>query len=392
MAVKKRQLRDLGGSGLLARHSSMSPAEIAATYLTVSLPPSPEECGNSATPQPLTVAEIREGIAAAREALGVREALQWRSVARERLLEVWPEASREALAHDGRTVLQIVASALPELSIGPLEPWKGGTEREREAFMESVAQAVGVTSPGDWRRVTSAQLKALGCGPLLKEFGSARALVQATLAAQNVPMDSWEAAKCRPCEPLALWTRAENLRPFLTRVAQECDVREDCDWERVSREDIGNVHGGISFLRATTLARALAIVWPEKDWSGVARPARKASQRALRQAIEQLLCLEEGELLEDWRSALGSSQLELDLYVPRLRLALEYQGPHHYEELSFFAPLEVVQARDREKEELCAAEGIRLLAIPYWWDGSLPSLAASIHRAAPSLLPSLARH
>lgn len=388
--VTRRQIRELGGAGLLARHSSMSPAEVAARYLSFSLPP--PTLSPRAPSLPLTEAEICEGMAEAREALGVTEPLQWRRVRKNRLLEVWPLASRPALADDRRSVLEIVTCVWPHLrtSLGPLRKWNGGTVGERRKFMASVALAAGVSTPGDWRRVTSAQLKALGCGPLLKEYGSARGLLQATLVVGKSEADGWDVAKCRPCEPAAFWTREENLRHFLTRLAQECDVRQDSDWERVGREDISAIHGGVSFLRATTLAGALAVVWPEKDWRGVETPARKASQRALRQVTERLLCLEEGELLEDWRSALGGSKLELDLFVPRLRLALEYQGPHHYEEMPFFAPFEVVKARDREKEELCAAEGIRLVPIPYWWDRSLPSLAASLHRAVPSLLPSLA--
>jgi len=44
-----------------------------------------------------------------------------------------------------------------------------------------------------------------------------------------------------------------------------------------------------------------------------------------------------------------------------------------------------MQARDKEKKELCAGAGITLLDVPYWWDGSHGSLAATIHKARPDI-------
>jgi hypothetical protein len=55
--------------------------------------------------------------------------------------------------------------------------------------------------------------------------------------------------------------------------------------------------------------------------------------------------------------------LELDIFVPAFRLAIEYQGEQHYKPLSHLggaAQLEQVQKRDKMKLELCAANGIDL--------------------------------
>lgn len=75
---------------------------------------------------------------------------------------------------------------------------------------------------------------------------------------------------------------------------------------------------------------------------------------------------------------------EIDVAVPSLNLAFEYQGEQHYESnqlygevlsvFSFFFILfksESVKKKDSRKLDLCKEEGITLIQVPYWWDGGL---------------------
>ena len=58
--------------------------------------------------------------------------------------------------------------------------------------------------------------------------------------------------------------------------------------------------------------------------------------------------------------------LELDVYVPHLRLGIEYQGFQHFEPVEHWGgedALEDVRERDRRKRRLCTKNGIRLLVI-----------------------------
>lgn len=75
-------------------------------------------------------------------------------------------------------------------------------------------------------------------------------------------------------------------------------------------------------------------------------------------------------------------------FYPRvvLTVASEYQGEQHYHEVPIFGPLEVMQRRDAEKRRLCEEMGVRLVEVPYWWDGQLASLACTLHRRFPTLL------
>ncbi len=59
--------------------------------------------------------------------------------------------------------------------------------------------------------------------------------------------------------------------------------------------------------------------------------------------------------------------MELDIFFPSLSLAVEYQGEYHYRD-SYLSSSEAVKRRDQHKREYCAAYGITLIEIPYWWE------------------------
>lgn len=45
--------------------------------------------------------------------------------------------------------------------------------------------------------------------------------------------------------------------------------------------------------------------------------------------------------------------IELDVYLPELQLAFEYQGEQHYKPLHWVSDLTAQQKRDYEKQEAC---------------------------------------
>ena len=61
----------------------------------------------------------------------------------------------------------------------------------------------------------------------------------------------------------------------------------------------------------------------------------------------------------------------LDLYIPSLRTAIEYQGIQHYLPVEFFGGEDALSQRrdlDRVKKELCAANSVQLIEWPYSLD------------------------
>jgi hypothetical protein len=78
---------------------------------------------------------------------------------------------------------------------------------------------------------------------------------------------------------------------------------------------------------------------------------------------------------------------QLDVYIFNLALAFEYQGEQHYG-ISPYRRMntERLQDRDEEKKLLCKANGITLIEVPFWWDGSREQLEATIAQKRPELV------
>eukprot|EP01127_Copromyxa_protea_P009994 TRINITY_DN2402_c1_g1_i13.p1 TRINITY_DN2402_c1_g1~~TRINITY_DN2402_c1_g1_i13.p1 ORF type:complete len:100 (+),score=19.59 TRINITY_DN2402_c1_g1_i13:75-374(+) len=81
------------------------------------------------------------------------------------------------------------------------------------------------------------------------------------------------------------------------------------------------------------------------------------------------------EVLYDYHE----KNIEFDIWIPEIQLALEYQGEHHFRDFSRFiggTAMKVSKQRERDnnKREYCNRESIRLVEIPYWWDGNKESL------------------
>lgn len=63
------------------------------------------------------------------------------------------------------------------------------------------------------------------------------------------------------------------------------------------------------------------------------------------------------------------SQLSYDIYIPKLKIAIEYQGKQHYEPVDFFGGSETfleTQRRDVLKAKLSYKAGVKLIYINYW--------------------------
>lgn len=82
------------------------------------------------------------------------------------------------------------------------------------------------------------------------------------------------------------------------------------------------------------------------------------------------------------KSDLGH-QMSYDIYVPHLRLAIEYQGKQHFEPVSYFGGAESFKRtvqRDKLKKEISLKNNITLLYFNYWDDINTTILSEKISK------------
>jgi hypothetical protein len=72
-------------------------------------------------------------------------------------------------------------------------------------------------------------------------------------------------------------------------------------------------------------------------------------------------------------------------FIPSLSLAFEYQGESHYFSTITYGSSLKRQQMDEIKKDITSKIGITLISIPFWWNKSLSSLAATIRHYRPDV-------
>jgi len=71
----------------------------------------------------------------------------------------------------------------------------------------------------------------------------------------------------------------------------------------------------------------------------------------------------------------------VDICVPSLKLAIDYNGKYHYQKYDDrFRDVEVMEKKDEAKKEIVEAEGYTFVHIPYWWDNKMETLLSILPR------------
>ena len=390
LRVTARQVRDMGGSGLLNECGSVQNAlkeTFPSGHPFTTVPPTRrgKDYWGDAENRRAFVEQLRA-------TFEIKEVSDWKRVTHD---QVVAEGGPGILAHYG-TVFAMLRDNLgiEGLTIAqcrakvPQRHWDCADNRK--ALLEEIGAKLNVSGAGGWAAVSPAMFRAEGGGTLLAHYGQSMMRMLEDLLGGD---EDWRAFLARPVLPKEYWESAENVRAFLEHARDLLSISHEREWSRVSREEIRSVPGGGSFLHNRMRLRdALEMAYPHSDWKrnfSELGATKKSTQRWMKICMQQLF--PDMPVLEDFYHTVLASDakgkgLELDIFLPDLSLAVEFNGEHHYEELPFFAPLEVTQLRDREKQRRCEEAGIRLVTVPYWWDKSLPELAATIHASYPGIL------
>lgn len=178
--------------------------------------------------------------------------------------------------------------------------------------------------------------------------------------------------------PRNYWNNLDNVKHFFKIFEEKHQITKKEDWYRVSIDQIRN-SGGLGLLRKyKSFGNLLSAVFPEDEWEEkkFSRRDKRSEQRWLLIQLRKLL---PGiEIVEDFVhtgiTRDSGSQIEIDVFIPSHQIGFEYNGKHHYSELTSFGSLEMYKHRDFEKVELCKKLNIELHVIPYLWNGTADDL------------------
>lgn len=226
------------------------------------------------------------------------------------------------------------------------------------------------------------------------------------------------------------WKSIRNQRYFFSRIASFLNISNWKDWYSVNlysirasseieqREIDKLVRGVFKYEYSNDMYKALSSVFPEYPWnpklfiavkeketSSVANRnlyqyCASASQDHLKHAISVLFSpslfqLTKGNPLSIYLNYAHPKisplfpNMKLDLFIPELNLAFEYQGTQHFDNTDgangiFYSQMEN-RERDKVKLQVCSNIGISLIFVSHLWDRSISSLFYIILSAKPEL-------
>ena len=231
-------------------------------------------------------------------------------------------------------------------------------ENQKE-FLDDLFIKLNLISLDNWIKISKNKIIDEGGKSLLKRYNNNMKFLLTSI----YPNYPWENSA---------FNLHYNLAPLIKEWIKKYQINQKKDWFRLAVD--------ISF--KFELFETLSLFYPSEKWkkSNFLIRNKKTTQRLLfsfTQMIYPSLLIFENYFHP--KLIISNNNYELDIFIPALQLALEYQGQHHYDDLpAGFGGIELLQSRDEEKEKLAKDLNIKIIYIPYWWDQSLSSLLSSL--------------
>lgn len=288
--VAREDVRRLGGVALLHNHGGDMRAMLEKAFPEVQwakfLP------DNVWTADPFcSHRKRREFFDSMAREKGIHSAKGWECVRRVEVLSRGGKRLLERFHDDLRSALE---EAYPEEDFFGVKIHRKGRDRitkgilddpsEQRRLMDGIAKELGVSSPADWRSVSSVDVAERGGAALVVRHGSL------FKALSNIYSErQWDLFECRPYVPHGYWENHKNVTALMKKVKRELNIQSDEEWSRVSYAQLRTVPGAASMLSQVTLREALFSAFGLEFPSGSLGSGKKSSQYQLLQALSKLL-------------------------------------------------------------------------------------------------------
>lgn len=293
---------------------------------------------------------------------GLKSLNDWQYVPKTRIIHNGGHNLLLYYSYDIKKLLRSLYPTFPfEFDVLKLDPVSYFSKKENQlAFMNNLYQQLNLKSLDDWndvRKIVVSQNQ--GKVLLTHYYNNDMKKLLNTLYPNHV----W---------PLTREFYVQARKIFYQKYA----IQQKKDWYRIPvKFEITNIYELLKFF------------YPEEHWREELFLSRlkKARQRLLYSCIQEIY--PQFSRYEDYRhphinpKRCNTVVMELDIFLPSLNLALEYQGEQHYNDIpSAFSNLELYQTRDKTKEFLALHKDIHLYSIPFWWDTHPSSLFVTIQQ------------
>eukprot|EP01126_Amoeba_proteus_P063446 TRINITY_DN8747_c0_g5_i1.p1 TRINITY_DN8747_c0_g5~~TRINITY_DN8747_c0_g5_i1.p1 ORF type:complete len:215 (-),score=55.83 TRINITY_DN8747_c0_g5_i1:512-1156(-) len=164
------------------------------------------------------------------------------------------------------------------------------------------------------------------------------------------PEHNWLIWKFSPI-PTGFWNNPDNVVKYLNWLEGELGIKEKEDWYRISYDEISKLHGSKLLKKYGGIPKILKAFYPHVKWdlkkfspTTFGKKTQKRLKDSLQEVFTELEIIEEYRFQEFFFPGSGRP-VEVDIYIPKIKLAFEYQGEHHYNHSQLFGNSNQFQER-----------------------------------------------
>ena len=224
-----------------------------------------------------------------------------------------------------------------------------------------------INKPDDWYRVELRDLKKLYARSLTRYYKTVY-----KIAKIHYPKFNFLAWKFKKIER-GYFSKRKNVLKYIHWLENKLEIKSKKDWYNFGYENIQN-NNGDSLLQKFSHSplKILQYSYPKYPWSVERFGKTSKFERQLYRLIKKLLKNE--QVIHRYKSKIcrfkkSNRPMELDIYLPKFKKAIEFQGSQHYFAKWGKHHLKEIKQRDREKKNTFKKNGIKILYVTYKWKG-----------------------
>ena len=307
--------------------------------------------------------------------------------------EDWYRASQEDFtSNEGRGLLPYykgshIRAIIDNFPKYPWLEWKflsvpqgfWGDVCNRRQYMNWLAHLLGYSKLEDWYKITA--------GDFQKNYGGGMLDLHFSNSPSKAVIDTFPEHKWYEwlfgSAPQGYWQDKKHRLLYIYWLADLLGISKLSDWYAITgqrfRENSGS--GFLDFFNNSPI-RAITDCFPDYNWQIENFFQMRTNQKRVYNIVKEIW---EDAVWEYKHPALiynkSGFKMELDVWIPCIKVGIEYQGEQHFFPIKHWGgelAFEAVQKRDQEKREACKLIGIKLIEVPFTWDGHKKSLIEQI--------------